>query len=71
MDYLSLTGLPFVAHAFCDRVPQDAPLEREHSRGKKVAWIGVVGKGGDFAKPLAVLYLVSNRTRYFVSNRIR
>jgi hypothetical protein len=46
--------MPFVAHPFCNRGPQDAPLEREHSRGKKVAWIGVVGKGGDFVQPVAV-----------------
>jgi hypothetical protein len=63
MDYVSLTGMPFVAHPFCDRGPQDAPLEREHSRGKKVAWIGVVGKGGDFVKPLAAQTCASTSYR--------
>jgi len=55
--------MPFVAHAFCDWGPQDAPLEREHSRGKKVAWIEVVGKGGDFAKPLVVQTCASTSYR--------
>ena len=58
--------MPFVAHPFCDRGPQDAPLEREHSRGKKVAWIGGGRKGWGFCEATRgsemCLYFLSKRT---------